>query len=70
VKLTNEIFTYIFCSSKRPRICLKNTNICCMFCDLNSECIEKNKNIQGIKPCSSEVETTEEIPTSDCPYQI
>lgn len=52
MKLTNEVFTLLFCSGDRPKICLKNTNICCMYCDCKVECNEKNKEIKStIKPC-------------------
>lgn len=64
MKLSSEIFKNIFCCAVRPKICLKNINLCCLECDQRRECKKINED-KGSKilPC---VEDDEEV----CPYLI
>jgi len=61
MKLEKEITTdRYFCSSiKRPKVCLKNNNLCCMLCDLQKDCLKENEQY-NTPPCIGDYETLKE----------
>jgi len=67
VKFKQERINY-FCSAEiRPKHCIKglSSNLCCLFCDKVSNCLELNKNSK-VKPCSPKVIGYDEV----CEYSI
>jgi len=43
----------LFCNaSKRVEHCMRRTNICCLKCDVYSECLILSKEAKSTRPCS------------------
>ena len=61
MSLYKEIKGCIFCSALRPKVCLKEINLCCVLCDKIEECIIKNKEEKSkIMPCEDTIENLNE----------
>lgn len=70
MKLANEVFELLFCSSSRPKYCIANKNICCVKCEYLEQCLEKNKNSNSkILPCRS-LEFYDEQQEETCEFLV